>query len=222
MRRTDSPAQAMLEHWRANGADRLNRVRFHFIEALHRRAASQTGEARRMLDQRLDNLLAAYASAVDGAAAAPGLAPGSAPPDVPARSALGDLLADIASQPDLDAGSATDGTTGSATGGGIVRHFHATFESTLLDDVRATWSRVSAEKQLRQSLEQVPVNAGPLNSSSLVHRSLLLMRDVSPAYLRQFLSYVDALSWLERLDAAGGQDASRSGAGVKSTRGKVR
>jgi hypothetical protein len=43
----------------------------------------------------------------------------------------------------------------------------------------------------------VPKNAGPLNSSSLVHRSLSLMREVSPEYLQHFLGYLDSLAWLE-------------------------
>lgn len=67
----------------------------------------------------------------------------------------------------------------------------------LADYLRAVWSRVSAEKRLRESLAQVPKNAGPLNSSSLVHRSLSLMREVSPEYLQHFLSYLDSLAWLE-------------------------
>ncbi|WP_163220221.1 DUF2894 domain-containing protein, partial [Citrobacter freundii] len=46
----------MLDSWRASGADRLDRLRFCFIEALHRRAAGQTGEARRILDGRLAEL----------------------------------------------------------------------------------------------------------------------------------------------------------------------
>ena len=70
----------------------------------------------------------------------------------------------------------------------------------MLDYFRKTWSRVSAERQVRQSRDQVPTNAGPLNSSSLVHRSLSLMRELSPGYLEQFLSYVDALSWMEQLN----------------------
>lgn len=188
MNPTDSSTQATLDDWRARGADRLNRVRFHFIEALHRRAASQTGEARRVLDERLGNLIAAYADDFDRAAPVPEV---SEVAGEPARSALAELLADIASHARVDASRAATNALG--------RHPHAPAELKILEDVRETWSRVSAEKQLRDSLDQVPTNAGPLNSSSLVHRSLLLMREVSPEYLRQFLSYVDALSRLERM-----------------------
>ncbi|WP_430715479.1 DUF2894 domain-containing protein [Ralstonia flaminis] len=209
---TDSSTQVMLDDWRARGADRLDRVRFHFIEALHRRAAKQTGEARRLLEERLSNLIAAYADDVARAMPVPEADGGSG---MPARSALGDLLDSIASHARADAGG--------AAAIGLERHPHAATELKILEDVRETWSRVSAEKQLRQSLDQVPTNAGPLNSSSLVHRSLLLMREVSPEYLRQFLAYVDALSWLERMGGEGagaGLEVGRGGVSSKSVKGK--
>ena len=57
-------------------------------------------------------------------------------------------------------------------------------------------------KERRQSLEQVPENAGPLNSGALVHRSIGLMRELSPGYLQQFLSYIDALSWVEQINGS--------------------
>jgi hypothetical protein len=85
-------------------------------------------------------------------------------------------------------------------------------ELPVLDYFRETWSRFSTEKQLRQSLEQVPDNAGPLNSNSLVHRSLSLMRALSPGYLQQFLSYVEALSWMEQLVAPAAGTSMGTGA----------
>ena len=88
-------------------------------------------------------------------------------------------------------------------------------EPEMLDYFRETWSRVRTETQLRQALDQVPRNAGPLNSSSLVHRSLSLMRELSPGYLRQFLSYVDTLSWLEEM-TGGAAPAAREAPRTKS------
>jgi hypothetical protein len=70
---------------------------------------------------------------------------------------------------------------------------------------RSTWSRLSADRRVTQSLAKVPDNAGPLNSHHLVHRALLLMRELSPEYLNRFMSYVDALLWI---DQAGGSMAS--------------
>lgn len=94
-----------------------------------------------------------------------------------------------------------------------------------LDYFRRTWAGLRTENQFRQSLGEVPQNAGPLNSNSLVHRSLSLMRELSPGYLQHFLSYVDALSWMEQLgatEAPASKDTPRATAGRKSTRSKAR
>ena len=53
-------AGAMIDAWRERGDHRLDPVRFRFIEALARRAAAHRGEARRILDDKLAKLLAAY------------------------------------------------------------------------------------------------------------------------------------------------------------------
>lgn len=74
-------------------------------------------------------------------------------------------------------------------------------ELDLLDAFRRVWSQVRQDSQLRESLAYTADDAGPLNSSALVHRSIALMRDTSPGYLQHFLAYVDDLSWLERLGA---------------------
>ena len=72
-------------------------------------------------------------------------------------------------------------------------------ELAMLDQFQKLWSRMRTESQLRESLDHAPENAGPLNSSALVHRSIALMRDLSPGYLQHFVSYVDDLSSLEQL-----------------------
>jgi hypothetical protein len=98
-------------------------------------------------------------------------------------------------------------------------------ELPVIDYFRETWSKVSTNRQLRQSQEDVPENAGPLNSSHLAHRALSLMRELSPGYLRQFLSYVDALSWMEQINSVGmvtGKEAPRTGAAKKTVRSKPR
>lgn len=77
-------------------------------------------------------------------------------------------------------------------------------ELRAVSEFKATWSRLSADRRLNQSLmAKAPNNAGPLNSQHLVHRSLLLMRELSPAYLRQFMAYADALAWIEDTQDAG-------------------
>ncbi len=70
-----------------------------------------------------------------------------------------------------------------------------------VDYFQKTWSRLSTGLRLQQSQRHVPDNAGPLNSSHLIHRSLLLMQERSPGYLQHFLSYIDTLSWMEQLTA---------------------
>jgi hypothetical protein len=102
----------------------------------------------------------------------------------PPRGPLGELAACLA-----EAAAARDGAS-------------AYPELPAVGEFQKIWSRVRTESQLRRSLQPSPENAGPLNSSALVHRSLALMREVSPVYLRHFLSYVDDLAWLERLGEA--------------------
>jgi hypothetical protein len=207
----------MLDAWRERGADRLDPVRFHFIEALDRRAAGHSGDARRILDDRLSQLIEAYADDVERAASSAADAGSAASRGVPARGALAGLIDYIASRTPADG----DG----AAAGNVVPGPRSYPELEALDYFREVWSRVRTERQLRRSLEQVPGNAGPLNSSSLVHRSLSLMRELSPGYLQQFLSYVDTLSWMEQMNGGGpseNKDAPRAGSARKSTRGNTR
>lgn len=156
-------------------------VRDAFIAALTRRAARHQGAARDVLDARL----AALAKQVG----TPAVAHDAATPLAP-RGPLG-LLADglavghtptepLASEP---------ASPGSQRELATLRHF------------RGTWSRLFAEQRLRQTLAQVPPQAGPLNSNHLVHRALATMQEVSPAYLQRFVAHVEALLWMERQQA---------------------
>ncbi len=204
-------ARAMLDAWRETGADRVAPVRFQFMDALERRAAAQGGEPRRLLDGKLAALIQAYEAELDGASVdAAENAPAPAR-TAPAPGPLAVLTAYIA-DPGPEARGAAD--------------LRASYpELDVLEYFRGVWSRVSADRQVRQSQEQVHKNAGPLNSNQLVHRALSLMREVSPGYLQQFLSYTDALMWLEQVHAAIApppkEAAPRAGA-KKTARGKGR
>jgi Protein of unknown function (DUF2894) len=210
-------ARAILDAWREQNADRLNPMRFHFIEALERRAASHDGEARRVLGDKLSKLLEAYAGDLEKAASKSEGGDSTTTPCAPARGALGELVDLIASQ-------------AAARGGSLAADDVALQPSCLpeleaLDDFKKIWSKVRTESQVRQSLEQVPENAGPLNSGSLVHRSITLMRELSPGYLQQFLSYVDALSWIEQMNGGSAlvtNDAPRAPSARKRVRSKPR
>ncbi|WP_286936965.1 DUF2894 domain-containing protein [Achromobacter sp. UBA4530] len=206
-------ARAVLDAWRASGADRLNPLRFHLIDALDRRAAAYDGAVRQRLDERLAGLIAAYEGeligAEDAAADAGAEADAEASQDAEWGGPLAELIAYLGSDDFRDP-----------------LGLRAAYpELPLLDEFRALWSRFSADRQVRQSQERVHKNAGPLNSNQLVHRALTLMREMSPGYLQQFVSYTDALMWMEQMTAAAApvpKDAPRAGAAKKSTRAKPR
>jgi len=75
---------------------------------------------------------------------------------------------------------------------------------------RDTWSRICAEDEVTEAVEQGPENAGPLNSHRLVLRTLALMRDLSPDYLRRFLSHADTLLWLDQAHSRLKESAGRT------------
>ena len=79
-------------------------------------------------------------------------------------------------------------------------HPAAPAELKALSCFRDTWSKLRVDQQFHQALADEPENAGPLNSHFLVLRALRLMRDISPAYLKHFMDYADALLWLEQAD----------------------
>jgi Protein of unknown function (DUF2894) len=217
---SERTARAALDAWREQGGDRLDPVRFQFIEALDRRAAAHSGEARRLLNDRLTQLVQDYAADLENAAPEAGDASHVMSPIRPASCVLAALNHDVAMRHAPAAEAEAE-----AERAAIRQRPYPELE--MLDYFRGVWSRVRTQKQLRQSLAQVPGNAGPLNSSSLVHRSLSLMRELSPGYLQQFLSYVETLSWMEQINGGGAstdKEAPRAapGSARKSTRGKSR
>ena len=68
---------------------------------------------------------------------------------------------------------------------------------------KQAWSQIQAEDQVKRAVLQGPKNPGPINSHTLVLRTLTLMRHLSPAYLQRFLSQADALLCLDRVTAKG-------------------
>ncbi len=62
---------------------------------------------------------------------------------------------------------------------------------------RATWARMSVDRQVSQAMKQAPINAGPINSHMLVLRSLAMMQSISPDYLSRMVSYADTLLSLD-------------------------
>ncbi|MCD0499266.1 DUF2894 domain-containing protein [Achromobacter sp. MY14] len=211
----------MLDAWREGGADQADPVRFCFLQAMARRAAVLDGPARQLLDEKLAGHLNAYAQLLDAEPDANAdvepEAGADAEPDAE-PSALAGLLAYLA-DPSLNTPDGEPDWNRDALG---LREAYPDVQ--MLEYFRAVWSRVSADRQVRQSQQQVHKNAGPLNSNQLVHRALSLMRELSPGYLQQFLSYTDALMWMEQIHAATApapKDAAR-GAAKKTSRAKAR
>ncbi|MNI45770.1 hypothetical protein D3C73_1002100 [compost metagenome] len=222
----------MLDAWRECGADRVDPVRFRFLQAMARRAAVLDGPARQLLDEKLAGHLNAYAQLLDAETGANADAEPTAEPNTPpsaesdddAPSALAGLLAYLAdpgATPAPGENAADCAPTWNRDALGLRDAYP---DVQMLEYFRAVWSRVSADRQVRQSQQQVHKNAGPLNSNQLVHRALSLMRELSPGYLQQFLSYTDALMWMEQIHAATAtapKDAAR-GAAKKTSRAKAR
>lgn len=104
-------------------------------------------------------------------------------------------------------------------------------ELPALQGFRALWAQLRSEDQLRRALAPAPADAGPLNSTTLVHRTLVLMREESPGYLRHFTAYVDALACLQDLqgqaadaspDAAGAAKKKRAPGRARAPRGPAK
>jgi hypothetical protein len=212
---------------RLRGADRLDPVRFHFIEALARRVREQQGDVRRILDGKLKAALAAYGERLERAqdAARETIARMAeqhqdAADDLQRlfvagdfsgvnrfanlletndrRVSLADLVRHIAQHSPEDAD------------GGLAEDIAPRAELKTIRYFRNNWSKLSVHRHVKQAIEQVPDHAGPLNSHLLMLRSLALMRDISPDYLNRFVSYIDTLLWLDQADRTTGQRRKKS------------
>ncbi|WP_418129273.1 DUF2894 domain-containing protein [Variovorax sp. 278MFTsu5.1] len=196
---------AMVAAALSRGEQRFDPVRFRFIEAMAKRATAHGGEARRMLDDKVATLLAAYDE--DRAKAQP---TSTAEQETAAEpSPFAELAEHIARHAPMP-GNAPAAPAAAAKAGATTKASAAP-PAPELKSIRyfqSTWSKLSADRRLTQSLSKVPENAGPLNSHHLVHRSLTLMHNLSPEYLNRFMAYVDALSWVDQLNAGGGAAAA--------------
>jgi hypothetical protein len=192
--------QAQLDALRASGAADRDPVRFAYLEALSRRAATQPDAIRLSLDGKIR-------AAADELASRPAPAPTEIAP-TSAASPLADLLAYIGGHAHDQTGSsepANDIPTvnrknrpKSKSTAAAPRQQGPELKSVAI--FRDAWSKLSTEQQLTQTLARAPENAGPMNSQHLVLRSLERMRDIAPDYLQGFMSYIDTLIWLDHAD----------------------
>lgn len=185
-----------LDAWRARGDDRLDPVRFHFISALARKAAAHSGSTRQLLDGKLARLMQAYAEDLGHLPPVPPRAVKAKGKQAQPQGPLGALAAHAAQHASQVVGDGMPASPAAPVLSSVPPELKS------LSHFRSTLSRLSADRRMTQSLAKVPENAGPLNSHHLVHRSLTLMRDLSPQYLHRFMSYVDALTWVNQANAA--------------------
>lgn len=212
---------------RMRGADRLDPVRFHYIEALARRVREHQGDVRRILDGKLKAALAAYGERFERAQDAAretiarmaeqqqdvaddlqrlfvagdfsGVNRFANPLEAnDRRVSLADLVRYLAQHSPEDAD------------GGLAEDSVPRAELKTIRYFRNNWSKLSVHRHVKQAIEHAPDHAGPLNSHLLLLRSLALMRDISPDYLNRFVSYIDSLLWLDQADGTNRPTAKKS------------
>ncbi len=167
------------------GAQQLDPVGFHYLEALSTRANAHQGKVKDLLEVKLAVALDTYKSRLE-TRETPHRAVPATPPF--AQQALRDLVHQLAQHGAVPASSALRETGSPRPELKSVKQF------------RNTWSKLSVNKQVKQALSQAPKHAGPLNSHMVALRSLALMRDISPDYLNRFMTHIDTLLCLEQGD----------------------
>jgi len=213
---------ALLASMRDEGGERFDAAGWHYLETLSRRAAPHEGSVRRMLEAKLERAVAAFAErfAQARSAAAEVLATTckkhpQAAAELQRMFAGGDFKGLQHLQATLEAReqcaalaelvSLFEPALAGAPGHSPAHHAASwataapspTLELKTVRESRATWARLSVDKQLALAMQQAPKNAGPINSHMLVLRSLAMMQEISPDYLSRVVSYVDTLLALD-------------------------
>ncbi|MCL7714805.1 DUF2894 domain-containing protein [Stenotrophomonas mori] len=204
---------ARLEAWRQQGADRIDPLRFALMTALAQRAARHDGALRRRLDTRLRVLADAYA-------ALPPRPQAAEPPRATETSPLKQVLDRFGRPPRPDAPAQVVAALPSGGTGDATPAADLAAPMPVLDEFQQLWTRIRIDSLLRQCLDDLPEDAGPLHSRVLTYRAMAVMREVCPDYLQHFVAYTDALSWLEQLGgiAAAGSDADGAASPRKPAR----
>ena len=175
----------VLEALRRAGAARIDPVRLRYLDVLGRRIETAEPACRPLLQHRWQSACAELEQRCrqappHGVAEPPRTSPAAASP-------LAGLNHYIRS-----ASRAASAASAHAFPGEDATELRS------LRNFRETWSRIAAVDQVDAAVTRGPENAGPLNSHSLVLRSLALMRSLSPDYLRRFLSQMETLMALEQ------------------------
>ncbi len=174
------PALTNLDALRAAGAARVDAVGWHFIETLAERTQAQSGQAKALLQAKLQESLQRFERRMNHDQPQPATARSLVQP-----SPLKQLLQDMGPKCDLPSSGKSAAWPP---------------ENPRIQAFKKQLSKISVQKQVTQAIAQAPQNAGPINSHMLVLRSLGLMRDISPDYLSRFMAHVDTLMCLEEAD----------------------
>jgi len=189
----EGESRTRLNALRECGVDRIAPVRFAYLCALAHRAVDQPEPIRQLLTTKIAREAEALAAWHCSSIIAP-----DEQADVSAISPLAELLTYIEEH-----GVAPSGANHPSSAVRPTPHPKTETRATPAQELKSvayfrnTWSTLSTEQQLTQTLAQAPENAGPMNSQHLVLRALKVMRDHAPDYLQGFMSYVDTLIWLE-------------------------
>lgn len=185
-------SESTLASLREAGAHHHDPARFHYLEVLERRLATQPDAVRQRLTQRLQGAVQDYAQRVALAASPEGetLGARAATPVLASAHAapLTRLNRYIQERTQAQAELVDPEEGGNASDLKSVRGFSE------------VWTKIAADQQVVQAVHRGPDNAGPLNSHRLMLRSLTLMRSLSPDYLGRFLAQMDALLWLDQVN----------------------
>lgn len=210
-----TPHEAPLDALRAQGAERLEPLRFHYLTLLAQRIAQAPAHRAVRLQPRLDQGLRdlqaqvalahreaqARQSALEPSApdAARELARLLAAQDWPAlrRQRLA-LQQAPRSRALVELTQYLEQASAQVPSDGEVQRRDGLPELKSASRFRPGWTRLRAEQRVSQALAQAPDQAGPFNSQMLLLRSLDLLRKLSPAYLEHLVSQVDTLLWLEQ------------------------
>lgn len=213
---------ALLARLKDEGGARFDAAGWHYLETLARHAAEHEGSVRRMLEEKLERAVAAFAKRFAQArlAAAEFLATTCekhphAAAELQRLFAGADFkglqrlratldarehcaaLAELVSQLEPTLAGAPGQTPARQAPARATAVASPTLELKTVRESRGTWARLSVDKQLALAMKQAPKNAGPINSHMLILRSLAMMQEISPDYLSRMVSYVDTLLALD-------------------------
>ena len=186
------PHQTRLDALR-KAAQRIDPVRLHYLDVLSQRIATAPDAAQRVLKDKFDIALTALESRLQQ--------PQSTEREADTQQSAAPLAAlnrYIEGLRQAGDGPLQGLGLDKPSGDGFANDADARKELPSARRFREAWSRIAAEDQVTQAVERGPANAGPLNSHMLVLRTLALLRDLSPDYLRRFLSQMETLQWLEQ------------------------